>query len=169
MSCWAICHCQQQTNFQYGKKMPLWLIYVPDNNKTYAGLHVENLIFLSHPKPISCSLEDFHIGIQYQITLKKVLWKPHRNVRPDGHDATFRDTRTPLQSNCTEHATWILKPIQTRKICDGDISNRRSSSFIQKRRHWDSQWPGCCCARREILFSYGQKTVFGSWTHIWGA
>lgn len=85
--------------------MPLWLINVPDNNKTYAGLHAENLIFLFHLNRIRRFLEHFHTGIQYQIILKTVQWKPRRNMRPDGHDATFRDTRTRLKTNSTEHAT----------------------------------------------------------------
>ena len=60
----------KQTNIQYYKKMSLWLVYVPDNSKTYAGLYVEDLIFLSDLNRISCFLEEFHTGIQYQIIVK---------------------------------------------------------------------------------------------------
>ena len=60
----------KQTNIQYCKKMSSWLIYVPDNNNTYAGLYAEDLIFLSDLNRISCFLEDFHTGIQCQIIVK---------------------------------------------------------------------------------------------------
>ena len=61
-------------------------------------------------------------------------------MRADGYDATSATTRKHLKTNSTEHATipyrvrkyGMLKPIQNRKISDGDTSKRRSSSFIKK-------------------------------------
>ena len=53
--CRAICRCQMYKSTECCTTMLLWPIYVADNNKTYAGLHVKCPILHSNKRMFACS------------------------------------------------------------------------------------------------------------------
>jgi hypothetical protein len=65
-------------------------IYVAGNNKTYLGLHVKWLIFLSDFNQIWSFSTCFNKSPKYQISPKSFHWEARCYIRTDGHDEANR-------------------------------------------------------------------------------